>query len=132
MMIMPRNNSRFRGRLKGFTLMELLATIVLVALIIPVAMKGISIATTLASDSSRRLVAMNLAENRLAEILIDRQWLNGSQNGNFEDEYSAYKWKMNTSDRTEAGLKQVEVVVLWEQRGYEKSVYLTTLVSDEN
>lgn len=112
--------------------MELLATIVLVALIIPVAMKGISIATTLAANSSRRLVAVNLAENRLAEILIDRQWLDGSQTGDFEDEYSSYRWQMNTSDRTEAGLKQVQVVVLWDHRGYEKSVYLTTLVSDEN
>jgi prepilin-type N-terminal cleavage/methylation domain-containing protein len=117
---------------KGFTLMEILATIVLVALIIPVAMKGISIATNLAAESSRKLTAMNLAQNRLAEILLDEEWLNGSQSGDFTDENSLYRWQMGASDWTQPGLKLVEVRVYWDRRGYERNVYLATLVNDEN
>lgn len=117
---------------KGFTLMEILATIVLIAVIIPVVMKGISITTHLASDSAGKLQAVNLAENKLAEILLEKQWLNGSQSGNFTDEYSAYRWQMDAVDSIDSGLKQIDVWVFWDRRGRERSMHLTTLVNDEN
>ena len=116
------------GGIRGFTLIEVLASLVLVALIIPVAMKGISIATILASESKSRLEALELAQIRLSEILLDMDWQNSTMSGTFEDEYARYRWQMNAEDWTETGIKQVEVKVLWESRGYEREVSLTTLV----
>jgi hypothetical protein len=112
--------------------MEVLITILMIALIIPIAMKGISIATSVSSDSKRKLEATILAENRMAEILIGKEWHNNSESGNFSNEYSQYRWQMNTSDWGEDRLKQIALKVSWEQHGREKNVTLYTLVYNAN
>jgi prepilin-type N-terminal cleavage/methylation domain-containing protein len=113
---------------KGFTLMEILVTIVMIALVLPIVMKGISIATSLSSNSARKLQAINLAESRLAEILVGKEWQSGSKSGNFSGEHSQYKWQMDTSDWSEDNLKQIALKVWWDQRGRERSIILYTLV----
>jgi len=116
-------------RLKaGFTLMEVLAAMTLLALVLPVVMKGISLATILASDSAKKTVAAELAENRLLEALLLEEWKSSSGKGDFGTEYPGYNWTMTTSQRTEAGLKQIDLAVTWKQRGYEREILLTTLV----
>lgn len=112
----------------GFTLMEVLAAMALLAFILPAVMKGISIATVLASDSTRKITAAELAENRLAEVLLLEEWKDGSARGDFGDEYPGYRWTMTTSDWNEVGLKQIELSVAWTQRGYDKEFLLTTLM----
>jgi prepilin-type N-terminal cleavage/methylation domain-containing protein len=113
---------------KGFTLMEILATIALIALILPVAMKGIALATSVASDSKMKQQAIHLAQNQLAEILIEEEWQDSSQSGEFSDDDSAYRWEMNTSEWSESGLKQIDLTVSWDHRGRENNVTLSTLV----
>ncbi|MCI0498152.1 MAG: type II secretion system protein GspI [Planctomycetales bacterium] len=113
---------------RGFTFMEILATMVLIGLILPVAMKGISIATALASDSIRRQEALGLAENRLAEALLKEEWKSGSQSGSFDQDFEGHTWTLETTDWTEPGLKQVDLTVSWEHRGHPKQIRLTTLV----
>lgn len=110
--------------------MEVLAAMVLLALVLPAVMKGISIATALASNCTRRIAASELAENRLAEAMLLKEWQNGSMKGNFGNEYPDYRWELDTADRNEPGLKQVQLSVKWQQRGYEREVCLTTLVYD--
>ncbi len=108
--------------------MEILVTIMMIAMIIPIAMKGISVATSVSSDSKWKLEAMTLAESRLVEILINKEWQNSSESGNFADAYSQYKWQMDTSDWSEDNLKQIALKVSWQQRGRERNVTLHTLV----
>lgn len=112
----------------GFTLMEVLAAMALLALVLPVAMKGISIAVNLASDSTRKMTASRLAENRLSEAVLLEEWKTGDAKGDFGNEYPDFKWTLVTSNRSEAGLKQIDVAVAWKHRGYEKETVLTTLV----
>lgn len=112
----------------GFTLMEILAALLLIGLVLPVVMKGVSIAHILASDSTRRYEAINLAELKLDEILLEEEWDNSSASGSFDDEYNQYQWIMETSGRTVAGLKQIDLSVFWEQRGRQRQITLSTLV----
>ena len=116
----------------GFTLIEMLATFVLIITIIPAVMKGLSIATMVSSDSVCKSDAISLAENRLSEILLEEEWQNSSQSGDFGEMYADYKWKMTSADWTEPSLKQVTVKVSWDWRGREKDVELSTLVYVEN
>jgi general secretion pathway protein I len=112
----------------GFTLMEVLAAMTLLALVLPAAMKGVSIAVTLASDSIGKITAAELAENRLAEALLLEEWKNGSGRGDFGDDYPNYRWTLETSDWSQTGLKQIDLSVTWMQRGYEKEFSLSTLI----
>jgi general secretion pathway protein I len=113
---------------RGFTFMEILATMVLIGLILPVAMKGISIATALASDSIRRQEALGLAENRLAEVLLEEEWTGGAESGSYGDDWPGYTWTLEVTDWTEPGLKQLDLTVSWEHRGHPRQICLTTLV----
>ncbi len=111
--------------------MEILATLVLIGLILPVAMKGVSIGTALTSDCVRKQKACAMAELQLAEILLEEDWKNGDQSGNFEPDHPDYKWTLTTTRRPEPGLRQVDLTVFWQHRGHEKSIYLATLVYDK-
>ena len=108
--------------------MEILAALMLVGIVLPAVMKGVSMARILASDSARKYEAMDLAENKLAEILLEKEWQGGAGSGNFEDEFEDYSWTMETSNSSVSGLKQIDVVVLWQQRNRERTISLSTLV----
>lgn len=112
----------------GFTLMEILAALLLIGLVLPAVMKGVTIAHILTSDSTRRYEAINLAELKLDEILLEEEWDNSSASGTFDDEFNQYQWIMEASGRSVAGLKQIDLSVFWQQRGRQRQVTLSTLV----
>jgi type II secretory pathway pseudopilin PulG len=117
---------------RGFTLVEILATFVLVAIILPVAMKGISLATTMASLSKERIEAATLAETKLAELLATGEWQNGNLSGDFSPDWPKYRWSAEVQDWQETTLRQLDVRVEWESRGMKRDVQLTTLVYVES
>jgi hypothetical protein len=108
--------------------MEILAALVLIGVVLPAVMKGLSMASILASDSAHQYEALDLAQSKLAEVLISGQWQTGSETGDFLPEHEEYGWTMESSDWTQADLKQLEVTVFWERRGRLREVQLTTLV----
>ncbi len=111
----------------GFTLMEILAALVLIALVLPAVMKGLSLVTIVTSETARKYEALDQAEAKLAEILLQEDWKDGTKSGVFEDNED-YEWTMDAANWTESGLKQVDVTVFWEQRGRYKEITLSTLV----
>ena len=114
---------------KGFTLMEVLAALLLTALVLPAVLKGVSFASMLVSDSDHKYQALELAETKLAEVLLEESWkTGGSASGYFDDEYEDYEWAVDTSGWTEAGVKQVDVVVTWQQRNRPRELRVSTLV----
>ena len=58
---------------EGFTLVEVLATLVLMGIVIPVAMHGVSIAMSAASNARKTAEAATLAETKLNELLVLRE-----------------------------------------------------------
>lgn len=113
---------------RGFTLVEVLATFVLIAIIIPVAMEGISLSTKMANISRQKIEAGVLAEKKLTEILITREWTNGDQKGNFGEDYSNYEWRLEVLDwEGEELIRQIDFYVDWVSSGKNQSVVLSTL-----
>ena len=114
---------------KGFTLIEILVALLLIGLVLPSVMKGISIVSILASDSDHRYESLDMAETKLAEVLLEESWQNSSsQSGCFENEFEDYQWAVDVSDWTQPGVKQVNVFVYWQQRNRQKMTQLSTLV----
>lgn len=128
---MAKNVTKKKKRIdaKGFTLIEILAALLLIGLVLPAVMKGISIISILASDSDHKCEALDLAETKLAEVLLEESWkTSSSQSGSFENEYEDYQWVTGTSDWTQAGIKQIDVFVYWQQRNRQREIKLSTLV----
>jgi prepilin-type N-terminal cleavage/methylation domain-containing protein len=135
--------ARTAGR-RAFTLVEILATLALVAIILPVAMSGISLALGVADLSRRQTEAASLAETKMAEIVAGQMWQTASQSGDFAPDRPEYRWVAQvtewqgatqgtmlstTQSTTQSGaLKQLDVQVLWNNKNRERCVTLSTLV----
>jgi len=117
-----------RSRAAGFTLIEVLATLVFAAIILPVVLRGISLATTAASDARRRAEATALAQNRLAELIATGEWQAPGLTGDFGQEWPEYQWAAEVTNWEGTSLRQVQVRVTWWARGQEHAIALTTLV----
>jgi len=118
---------RARGRQRAFTLVEVLAALTLVAIILPAAMKGISLATATAALAKQKLTAASLAETKLAELLASGEWQNGDLAGDFGEEWPNYHWTAEATDWEATTLQEVSVSVTWTARGADRSVTLSTL-----
>ncbi len=72
---------------RGFTLIEALAAMLLVAIVLPVVMRGISMATRAGSSAKLQTQAASLAQSKLAELIATRSWKTGDTSGQFSDLY---------------------------------------------
>jgi prepilin-type N-terminal cleavage/methylation domain-containing protein len=126
---MHRNNLiQARSHSGGFTFIELLATVVLIAIIMPVAMGSISLCTRLAGQSRRQIEAASLAQTKLTELRVTGDWENGDQKGDFETDWSDYQWQAAVTDWTDATMRQLDVTVSWLSQGRQRSVTMSTLI----
>jgi len=120
-----------RGR--AFTLIEILATLVLVAIILPVAMSGISLALNTADSSRRETEAAALARTKMDEILATQQWINTALSGDFAPDQPDYRWSALVSNWQGGNLqgpqlRQLDVQVTWRQRNRDRGITLSTLI----
>jgi len=118
-------------RLRGFTLVEVLATMMLIAIALPAIMKGITVATSAGTVARRRTEAIGLAESKLNEIIVAVEWQGGQLAGDFGPDWPDYHWQATVSnwplDTTGAGIQQVDLQVTWPFRGQTDSYKLSTL-----
>lgn len=128
---------RTRRKTTGFTLVEALITLLLVTVLLPLVMKGVSSAAQLGVLAERRSQAAALADTRLTESLITGDWDEGDQAGEFDPEVYGtdaddFVWYLLVDDWN--GLtthKEVTVLVTWQQRGKEQTVSMATVVYSE-
>jgi general secretion pathway protein I len=134
-----RSNSfrlRFRstGRRRGFTLIEVLATLLLLAIVLPAVMEGVSVALAAADNARHRSEAANVAQAQLANLLATNQWNGGILAGDVVQNGSTYHWQATVQswaqDTTTVGLMEVDLLVTWNGRGGTRSVTLSTLTYD--
>lgn len=116
----------------GFTFIELLATVVLIAIIMPVAMRSIGLCTRLGGLSRRQIEAASLAKVKMTELTITGDWENGNQHGDFGEDWLGYEWKASVANWTDTTVRQFDLTVFWESAGRQREVTLSTLVYPES
>jgi len=117
------------ARRRGLTLVEVLATIVMMAIVLPPAMQGISMCVAAAGDARHRTEAAALAEAKLDEMLATGDWQFGSTSGDFGEAWPEYHWEMTSGLwQSDSTMAEVGVRVTWTSREQEREVVLTTLV----
>ena len=127
----PRVNlpRRSIARRRGLTLVEVLATIVMMAIVLPATMHGISVCLSASRDARQRSEAAALAEAKLAEVLATGDWQFGSMSGDFGEAWPDYHWGAGSSAwQADSTMTEVYVRVSWERQGLPREVVLTTLV----
>jgi Tfp pilus assembly protein PilE len=119
---------------RGFTFVELLVTLLFITVLMPTAMRGISLCTNIAGESRRKVEAATLAKTQLTELIVTGDLQNGARSGDFGNEWPGYKWTADVSNWTEASnvsVRQVDVTVTWLSGGTTKKLTLSTLVYQE-
>ena len=118
-----------RGSAAGFTLAEVLAALVFLAIVIPVAVEGLRIASRAGVVSQRKAAAARIADRMLNEWLVTGAAISGSPRGSVTEDGSVYEWSLSSDLWTEDAMRLVTVEVFYEVQGTEFDVQLSTLVS---
>jgi general secretion pathway protein I len=118
-------------RHRGFTLVEVLAATLLIAIVLPSIMEGVSVATRAATTARYRNEATTLAQEKLSEVLATNASQTGNLSGDFSPDWPRYQWNATvqawTGDLTGAGLQEIDVTVSWLDRGRQDSITLSTI-----
>ena len=113
----------------GFTLAEVLAALLFMAIVIPVAVQGLRIASRAGTVSERKAVAMRLAESKLNELVVTGEWQSTAQKGTIQEGFRSCPWQLASEPWSEDGLMRlltVHVTVPVEGQAYD--VHVSTLV----
>jgi type II secretory pathway pseudopilin PulG len=133
----------------GFTLAEVLAALAFMAIVIPVAVRGLQIANRAGVVAQRKAIAARVGERLLNEIVVARQWNAGTQSGTENAGPYQFHWtlhnqpwmQLSTNNQTttsitginqtvvsSANIHELAVDVTFGVQGQDYSVHLSTLV----
>ena len=126
----PANRSRAAKCARaGFTLAEVLAALVFMAIVIPVAVQGLRIASRAGSVAARKAIGARLAESKLNELIVTGQWQSSAQKGTVQDGWMSYTWQMRAEPWVEdATMRLVTVHMNVPVQGQDYDVQMSTLV----
>lgn len=116
----------------AFTLAEVLAALVFMAILIPVALEALSIATRAGEVAARKGEAALVAERVLNENVVTTNWNKSVQSGSIRQGAREFRWTLHndpwTEDATQSAMRQLSVEVSYTAQGRDYSVRMSTLV----
>ena len=118
----------------GFTLAEVLAALMLMAIVIPVALQGLRVASRAGEVGQRKMVAARIGNKVLNELKVTAQLQNSGQSGVAQDHGLSYRWTVKNQSWTEDSQSQMSVAtvtVSFQIQGKNYDVNLSTLVASQ-
>lgn len=101
---------RHSGAGAAFTLAEVLAALLLMAILVPVTMQGVSVASRAGSLGQRKAVAMRIAERVLDEQVVGRLVGTAQPYGSIVENDIVYPWTIKSDGWTEDAASTLTVV----------------------
>lgn len=97
---------------RGFTLIEVLIALVILAVALAAAARAANIATSGAEESKLRTLATWVAQNRIALLTATRSFpLAGTANGKTAMGGIEFEWQQTASDTPNPAFRKIEVTV---------------------
>jgi hypothetical protein len=125
----PAANKRRRGR-GAFTLAEVLAALLFMAIVIPTAVEALHVASLGGEVAVRKTAAARVADRILNESLVTTNWSNGMQSGTTSEGALDYRWTLTSQNWTEDPAMQVLTAeVTFSAQGKDYAVKLSTLAT---
>ena len=116
----------------GFTLAEVLAALLFMAIVIPVAIEGMHIASRVGTVSERKGEAARVAQRLLTESLVTTNWNQSAQSGTLTEGLRQFSWTMRNDpwnqDPSQNVMRQLSVEVTFTAQNKPCSVRMSTLV----
>jgi type II secretory pathway component PulJ len=119
------------GSTAGFTLAEVLAALMFMAIVIPAAIEGMHVASLAGTVAERKGAAARVAQRLLAENLITTNSSQSVQSGTVTEGQRQFNYTLRsdpwTRDRSLNAIQQLSVEVKFTAQGREYSVRMSTL-----
>jgi type II secretory pathway pseudopilin PulG len=112
----------------GFTLAEVLAALLFMAIVIPVAVEGVRIASRAGQVGARRAVATRIGDSVLNEQVVRSQSQTSAQNGTVQEAGVDYQWRTHSENWSVDQLTLLTVQVDFPVQGQTYNVLLSTLI----
>jgi len=112
----------------GFTLAELLAALLFLAIVVPVGVEALRIAGLAGEVAARKGVAARVAERALNEALLTGNWSQSAQTGVATENGVEYRWTLRSDRWTVDAMELLTAEVRFHAQDREQSVRLSTLV----
>jgi prepilin-type N-terminal cleavage/methylation domain-containing protein len=142
---------RRANRHRGFTLIEALAAMTLLAIVMPAITQGLGVAAQAATAARHRTEATELAQQQLSELAVSGTWQGNSLSGDFSPNWPQYTWQASVQTWTGSGigitgtnasassgtsaassstgtLEEIDLRVSWLEGSGTQSIMLSTLV----
>lgn len=116
----------------GFTLAEVLASLLFMAIVIPAAVEALHIASLAGTVAERKGEAARVAQRLLAESMVTTNWQQSAQSGTLVEGWRQFRWTLSNEpwnqdpNQNVMRLLSVEVVFTAQNRDY--SVRMSTLM----
>ena len=112
----------------GFTLAEVLAALVFMAIVIPAAVHGLQIASRAGQVAQRKSAAARVADRLLNEMIITSQAKLPNQSGSLQEGPYTYRWQMRNERWQLDSIHTITMQVTFEVQGQDYDVRLSTLL----
>jgi len=125
----------------AFTLAEVLAAMLFLAIVIPTAVEALHVSSLAGEVAARKGAAARIADRVLNESLVTTNWTGSGQNGRVSEGPIDYRWTVSVQDWPQQGQGQVSRLnslirmdmltaqVFFQAQGRDYSVTLSTLAN---
>jgi type II secretion system protein I len=118
-------------RRAGFTLAEVLAAMAFLAIVVPVIIQGLSLASRAGEVAERKGVAARVAERVLNESIVTTNWNQSALSGTVTEGAREFAWTLRNEAWSENPMRLLTVEVKYSVQGREYTVQLSTLADGE-
>lgn len=111
----------------GFTFVEILAAMLMLAVLLPAIVGGLGVASRAAACAERDGVALQLAQNQLNLLVTDTNVTAVAAGGDCGEDWPGYRWSAQRTAWPEDDMWLLTVEVAYAVRGLARAVSLSTL-----
>ncbi|HEX3890041.1 MAG TPA: hypothetical protein VHX90_04235 [Verrucomicrobiae bacterium] len=118
-------------RAAGFTLVEVLAALLFLAIVIPTAIEALHMATLSGEVAVRKNAAARVADRVLNESIVMTNWNSGTQSGTVTEGASDFRWTLTSQTWPQDSMQLLTADVKYSAQGKDYSVKLSTLANSQ-
>lgn len=119
------------NRAAGFTLAEVLAALLFLAIVVPVAVQALHMATKAGEVAVRKNEAARVADRILNESIVMTNWTSGTQSGTVSEGAEDFRWTLTSQKWPQDSMQLLAAEVTYSAQGKDYSVTLDTLASSQ-
>ena len=113
----------------GFTLAEVLAAMLFLALVIPAAVEALHVAGLAGEVAARKSAAARVADRVLNESLVLTNWTGGNRSGTIQEGALEFRWSLTSQNWPQDAMQLLTAEVKFSAQNKDYAVKMCTLAN---